>query len=100
MKGGADMKETGMRDWYPALFEEFERTLNSGATVLGQMRRQAIQWFAENGFPSTRQEEWRFTDVSRIGQIEFKQTEKPEPLDSARILPYILGDDSARLVFV
>ncbi|MBN1466185.1 Fe-S cluster assembly protein SufD [candidate division KSB1 bacterium] len=94
------MKETGIRDWYLSLFEEFERELNSGAPALGHMRRQAIRWFAENGFPSTRQEEWRFTNVSPISEIKFEAAEKPAALDPARILPYITGDDSARLVFV
>ena len=61
------------REWYADLFAEFERGLNGHSKMpLHKTRQAAIQWFSENGFPTVRQEEWRFTNVSQIGKIQFK----------------------------
>ena len=42
-----------------------------GAESLRALRRRAFTLFSEAGLPTTRQEEWRFTNVSPIGKLEF-----------------------------
>jgi len=73
-----------------------------GPSWLGEIRRAAIHRFAELGFPTTRQEEWRFTNVAPIarGSFELPQTRKDgAALAKLRSLPMAdLGCD--RLVFV
>ncbi len=57
----------------------FERWSANGATAdppwLRERRLEAITRFAEAGFPTTRQEEWRFTDVKAIARSEFTRAE-------------------------
>jgi len=58
--------------WFRSAFEEFERSLN-GETgrPFHQRRREAIAAFADSGFPTTHEEEWRFTDLTPLAGIRF-----------------------------
>ncbi|PYQ64402.1 MAG: hypothetical protein DMF53_07600, partial [Acidobacteria bacterium] len=86
-------------DGYLAEFERFERSLNDPAW-LQAMRRQAIARFAELGFPTLRQEEWRLTNVAPVTQGAFRWPDG----DPDAVAPSLLGahvfDAAARLVFV
>ncbi len=52
-------------------FEEFAKT-GAGAPWLARIREQAIERFATLGFPTTREEEWRFTSVAPIARTAFE----------------------------
>jgi Fe-S cluster assembly protein SufD len=59
--------------WYQSRFEAFEQSLNGEkSTKMHTLRREAIRQFVQNGFPTTRQEEWRFTNISPITKVEFQ----------------------------
>jgi Fe-S cluster assembly protein SufD len=59
--------------WYQSRFEAFERSLNGEKSrPIHTLRRDAIRCLGEAGFPTTRQEEWRFTNVTPITKIEFQ----------------------------
>jgi Fe-S cluster assembly protein SufD len=58
--------------WYQSRFEVFEQGLNGEkSTPIHAIRRNAIRSLGEAGFPTTQQEEWRFTNVTPITKIEF-----------------------------
>ena len=58
---------------YLSSFMEFEGRLDaSGPSWLHEIRRAAMQGFAERGFPTTRQEEWRNTNVAPIAAVPFQ----------------------------
>ena len=67
---------------------------------LAARRAAAVQRFTEVGFPTTRQEAWRFTDVAPIANAAFA----PAPvvaLTPGTIAPYTFGaEEGVRLVFV
>ncbi len=63
-------------------------------------RQEAFRRFEDLGFPTTRQEEWRFTNVKRIAETEFTLAEIPAPLSRETISPFVLDEDYLRLVFV
>lgn len=90
------------REWYSALFAEFERGLNGESkTPLHKIRQDAIQWFSENGFPTMRQEEWRFTNVSPIGSVQFKSDgESSASVSLDEIRAFLINESFNRLVFV
>jgi len=44
---------------------------------LSSIRRGALARFAETGFPTTREEAWRFTNVAPIGRVKFSPAEAP-----------------------
>ena len=60
------------RDTYLSAFAEFEQTAGGqGPAWLQGLRRQAIACFADVGFPSTRLEDWRYTNVAPITKTPF-----------------------------
>jgi Fe-S cluster assembly protein SufD len=61
------------------------------------LRRTALKRFESLGLPSSRQEAWRFTDISALAQIPFRRA-GDTPVDAAR-LPVLKGPHH-RLVFV
>jgi len=59
-------------DWYLSQFDAFEKTLNGESkSQLHSLRREAMDEFRSIGFPTTRNEEWRFTNVAPIATAEF-----------------------------
>lgn len=87
---------------YVADFEAFARNGASGAPAwLRELRQGAIARFSELGFPTTKQEEWRFTSVAPIADARFTlphaaRAPLPAPADIARLC---VGA-GPRLVFV
>ena len=62
------MKET---DQYLEKFERFEAQAKQPAWVF-PLRKAGIARFAELGFPTLQQEDWRFTNVAPIAKLPFK----------------------------
>jgi Fe-S cluster assembly protein SufD len=91
---------------YLSLFQQQEPALAAASpSWMGPIRKAAIHRFAELGFPTTKNEEWKYTNVSPIARIPFQPATGgatgrvdvsllPLPNDPAREL------DSIRLVFV
>lgn len=79
-------------DSYLVEHERFVRGRGDAAPAwLKALRGQARDAFERLGFPTTRQEEWRFTNVSAIAQTAFKLPEgtptNPAPLVSRVAVP-------------
>ncbi|MEX2116878.1 MAG: Fe-S cluster assembly protein SufD [Bacteroidota bacterium] len=59
--------------WYQATFETFEKSLNGEAgSEFHALRKKALAKFKELGFPTTRHEEWKFTNVTPIARTPFR----------------------------
>jgi Fe-S cluster assembly protein SufD len=86
--------------------EAHRRFAGNGARTapawLRDLRAGAIARFGELGFPTTKQEEWRFTSVAPITAQPFElPAVGPERVAPDRIAPFLLGDVAPhRLVFV
>jgi Fe-S cluster assembly protein SufD len=65
--------DSTMKDTEPHLakFERFEREEKHPSWVF-PLRKAGIARFAELGFPTLKQEDWRFTNVSPIAKLPFK----------------------------
>ena len=88
--------------WYQSQFEVFEQSLNGAkSTSVHAMRRGAMERFMELGFPTTRQEEWRFTNILPITTVQFQPILRYElhAVTKSDLQPYAL-DHALRLVFV
>jgi len=82
-------------------FARFHADLKSATPAwLTGLRREGFRRFEKAGFPTTRQEEWRYTNVKRIAETEFALTKIPAPLRRETISPFVLDEDYLRLVFV
>lgn len=60
-------------DWVFSNFAEFERGLNGdSASPLHSLRRLALARFQERGFPTSKDEDWKYTNIKQIAQGNFK----------------------------
>ena len=67
---------TADKEPYLAAFARFARALpGNGRSWTAPLRRRAIDRFAEAGFPTTREEAWRFTSVAPITRVPFRLAE-------------------------
>jgi len=81
---------------YLAHFDGFEQGGQNGASWFLPTRKAAIARFAELGFPRTKDEEWRFTNVSPIAKSVFEPATPPASVPSVRQLSrFALGDGPA-----
>lgn len=80
------------KDWFLEAFDSYAR--NSRDPVwLNQARKAAIGQFAQSGFPTMRDEEWRYTNVGPLQGIPFQfQPVKSVPqLSQTQIKPFSFG---------
>ncbi len=82
---------------------ERDRTARRHNTADGfaRLRDEAWRQFVTMGFPTTQQEEWRFTSVAPIADGGFVLAEPPESrVPAIDIDPFRMTDAGAELVFV
>jgi len=65
-----------MKETDPYLVE-FERVEKSGPSWLYPIRQAGMARFAELGFPTLRDEDWRFTNVAPIAKLPFRPSLEP-----------------------
>jgi Fe-S cluster assembly protein SufD len=83
-------------------YTRLAEAVEAGPSWVDELRRGAIARFDEVGFPSNKQEEWRFTNVAPIAKTPFKLAEQvPDQLAAGAARQFTLGPDTAvELVFV
>ncbi|OGC09852.1 Fe-S cluster assembly protein SufD [candidate division KSB1 bacterium RBG_16_48_16] len=99
-------KSVAEKNWCAENFLLFEKELDGQTRQpVHALRKKAFQRFSEIGFPSLRDELWRFTDISPIknGRFDLPQ-QRENPLDQIphdTLSRFFLKDlDRSRLVFV
>jgi Fe-S cluster assembly protein SufD len=106
--GGGPKRELAESS-FVAGFEAFDRArAGHEPEAVGEVRRRAIERFAALGFPSVRQEEWRFTNVAPIAKREFHRVgpdvvplaEVGEAALAEAIEPWLFESAGTELVFV
>jgi Fe-S cluster assembly protein SufD len=66
-----DNKETNGTAPYLKQFERFEKQTNQPSWLF-PLRKAGVSSFAEQGFPTLKDEDWRFTNVAPIAALPFK----------------------------
>jgi Fe-S cluster assembly protein SufD len=84
-----------LQPWLAALDER----PRGGSRWLQDLRDHAASRFVELGFPTTRDEEWRFTNVSPIASTEFRLA-PPSKLNAEMLDAFLYADAAFRLVVV
>src|SRR6476646_1874425 len=91
-------------DTYMAGFDRVEtNTATRQPSWVASMRKAGISRFAEFGFPTLRDENWRFTNVAPIAKLPFRPALVPQPHGIARERLeqfHFSSLKSSRLVFV
>ncbi len=93
------MKET---EAHQRQFEWFEQHAGKPAWVF-PLRKAGMARFAELGFPTLQDEDWRFTNLAPLVKLPFRPVFEPSPdgLTTATLESFTVGQlDSTRLVFV
>lgn len=88
---------------YLAAFHELEPDLSTqGPRWLAQLRRRAIEQFANLGFPTTRNEDWKYTSVSAIanGSWELAEPVADNTIADRLVALALANLGCSRLVFV
>jgi len=67
---------------------------------LKQLRKKAIDQTSQLRFPTTKDEEWRFTDLSPLERLPFKPAQAVNNFNAELIQPFILDESTNRLVFI
>ncbi len=92
--------ETKLVSYYSDSYSEHAALL-SGQSVLWlqALRHAALETFAATGFPTLREEEWKYTNVTAIEKHRFKPVANSEAINAELLKTYLL-DDMWNLVFV
>ncbi len=82
-------------------FAEFNRR-SSGRDQpwLLKLREDAFAVFCETGFPTTHDEDWRFTNISAIARTPFSLPQSSTVPSSSKLKPWELEGAAAQLVFI
>ena len=85
---------------YLEIFSEVEKRTAQQPKWLRELRSDAFARFCETGFPTTKDEDWRFTNVNAIAQASFSMTHPQQRLATADLEQFRLPNAACRLVFV
>ncbi len=94
---------TDIVNHYVGAFEAFENELNGQTqSPLHGIRKSAISRFAELGFPTSRDEAWKATDLSPITATPFSPANSTSvnAVTEEDVAPYRFGLEGPNLVFV
>jgi Fe-S cluster assembly protein SufD len=80
-------------------FSELQKRLANQPAWLRKLREDAFARFYEVGFPTTHDEDWRFTNVSEIAKTEFELPRQVE-LSNREIEPFKISGFAPQLIFV
>lgn len=88
-------------DHYLAEFARQERRL-AGAQWFSPRRHEALRAFAAAGFPTTRQESWKYTDLRALEKRRFEGADEAYGLDAKALAPFCPAglEHAHRVVFV
>lgn len=91
-----------LKNWYLSNFDFFESKLNGrGAIPFHETRRAAISRFSALGFPTPRNEEWKYTNVAPLLRHKFKLAQEPVHLTKTALAEFVFaGLPQNLLVFV
>jgi len=83
------------------LATDFERQSGVARASLTTLRRGAFDRFRQLGYPTTRNEQWKYTSVKPITETAFRLADAPgTPPHQRQLAEYVFSDDEHRLVFV
>ena len=85
---------------YALEYADFSQRLSDQASWLIALRREGYEQFALTGFPTTHDEDWRFTNVSAIAKSRFEIARQRNRISAADLEQFDIAPFACRLVFV
>jgi Fe-S cluster assembly protein SufD len=93
------IESRGTVEHYVAAFEHLESRRRHEPAWLKAARSRAMDLFAGRGFPTTRDEDWRFTNLAPVAEQAFGLADADASMP-AEVVPRIAGLNGPVLVFV
>lgn len=96
------VQHTEPKAWYLSNFDFFESKLNGGTALpFHETRRDAISRFSELGFPTVRNEEWKYTNLAPMLEHKFKLLHQPVKITASTAAKFEIPEvEQNLLVFV
>lgn len=97
------MKQDKALQTFRTSFEEFEKGLNGeSSSPVHARRRDAMKRLSETGFPTLRDEEWRYTNLGALLETEYVRPTQKAAVEFSEIDPkqFLDIDEMIRLVFI
>ena len=93
---------TDIKKWYLSNFEMFENSLNGESNFpIHQVRKDALRNFSELSFPTTKDEDWKYTSISPLLEHSFKQSFELPVLHKEQVSKFLFDKlEHSLLVFV
>lgn len=86
---------------YLEMFDQLGKGTAGQPGWLRELREDAFTHFCQTGFPTTKDEDWRFTNVSSISQTRFNLSpDAHQPITLPNLDPFKIPGTACRLVFV
>jgi Fe-S cluster assembly protein SufD len=86
---------------YLEMFDQLGKRAAGQPAWLRELREDAFTHFCQTGFPTTKDEDWRFTNVSAISQATFRLAPDGNPrIIASHLQPFHIPGTACRLVFV
>ncbi len=85
---------------YGTEFHDFSQRLSDQPAWLIALRREGYSQFASTGFPTTHDEDWRFTNVSEVPKTRFTLAPPAEPVRADGLEQFGTASFACQLVFV
>ncbi len=94
-------QHTTTKDWLENLYQLYQESLNGAKDhPIGQFRQEAFQQLQQQDFPTRRDEDWKYTSVTRIVENKFREGDLAQ-IAQEDVTPYLLPDlDVIQIVFV
>ena len=102
MSGGGSGMSTVIAARHPyiqALLSDIEST-RGGASWLNERRSRALERANALTVPTTRDEEWRFTDIAPLTRLRLRRASAIPGLTRNDIAPFLAPEATTQLVFV
>ncbi len=91
--------EAWVQNWLENFTEFEKKAAGQSLSWLRRLREDAFARFCETGFPTTRDEDWRFTNVAAIARTAFRPAGAAK-LTATEVAQYAVQGAAATLVFV
>lgn len=83
-------------------FIAFENQISIDTPLLSNLREEAIKIFEDEGFPTKKNEDWKYTALNKVIKEDFSVFANTEnPIEYKDVQPYFIHDiDSYKIIFI
>ena len=83
-------------------FIAFENQISMDTPLLSNLREEAIKIFEDEGFPTKKNEDWKYTALNKVIKEDFSVFANSEnPIEYKDVQPYFIHDiDSYKIIFI